>query len=705
MFRNMLQQVMRLYTRIVLLCCVLVVSISAHALISTVNNATLNSAFDDATHKTSWTSGEGTQQVTFTLAGTNKAIYSTFGLLYIANGPTGLIPQNTGSTFTISWNVGGGYDIEVSNVTMNVVKASGAQSYITIGDGARTGDLHWVITADVSTGTKVYTTEEYVPVIFEKAFSWSTVEVRSITITYTLIPKFIYDGSGDGVGDPEKLKWEKADNWLHDETPTIANKVWIRHDVVIATEVSAYSMTIENGSKVTIAPTGSLKIGAGGIIGATTENFKLQAATSGTTMGQTGILRIDPAFTGAMPNATVELFSKAYFDMTAGDRNNAGSYQYVGSPMSAGTAAKTVFTNSWVYNWDEPSGTWKNNRKTLTLQPFVGYATSQYMSPEGILITQAGQLASKGNAVLPLTYTASSAEPGVNVFANSYTAPIDITMFEDGDFSTGVEKTIYLFNTGSKNDVEAHAGDLDGDAAGQYIAIPIHSAGTLVGAFQLPAVIPSMQGFYVKTGQAGTLTLNYERLVWNATHGNTSLRAPQRANEEGSALCVTLSADGWSDKLYLLESDNYDAAYENGTDARKMMRGNLNIFSIEQTDTLAVDATHSIKGTRVGVRTGEETAYTISFSHIRNAQDWVLEDSETGTLMDIIEGGDYTFFAEPNSVLTDRFRISERSVPAITTDVRSAQTMQNVHKFIRNGELLILKDGVLYNAMGAVVCQ
>lgn len=669
---------------------------------SKINQYALVSNFNESNREVSWDASN----VTFTLKGTNNAIYTTLGNFYLACGPSiGIIPLNTGSTFTLSWQVHPDYDIEVTKVTINVDRASGASSYITVGDGDRTGDLfYWILsTADISTGSNVYKTYESVPIVFEKAFTWSTVAVNSITITYTLIPKFIFKGNGSG-SESDHLKWEQADNWLPNALPTISDSVFIRHDVVITDEATAKTVTIENPNKITVAPTGQLTVGTGGVKNATTENFKLQASTIGTNKGQTGALLVDPACS-TMPSATAELYSKAYFDMTADDRNNAGSYQYVGSPMVAGTAAKTIFPNSWVYNWDEVSGTWKNNRKTLTLKPFEGYATSQYMDPAGWLIEHKGQLASNGNQTINLSYTATSAEPGINVLANSYTAPIDITQFVDGDFSAGVEATIYLFNTGSKNDVKEHP-ELNGDLAGQFIAIPIHQAGEMVGSFQLPFVIPAMQGFYVKANSAGTLTLNYTRLVWNAAHGNTPLRAKRADEPKKGSLCVAIEADGWRDQVYLLEAEEYDAAFENGYDAHKLMQGNLNIFTVEGDEALAVDATNRIAGTRIGVRTGEETAYTLTFGALSGETEWSLYDAETQATIDIEEGMQYTFFAEPNSEIRDRFYITERNdAPAITTSLEEVNTVAASHKFIKDGQLFVMKNGLIYNTLGVAVSR
>ena len=694
---------------ILFLLCALTFSVSAWGVTSTVNGSTLYGDFDDDIHSVSWTSGTGAQKVTFTLSGTNKAIYAVLWNIYLASGPAKAIGgDNVGATFSLSWQVNADYDLEVTKVTIKVGKASGGESYITIGDGARSGNLFYTATnKTLSSGTKVYTTFESVPIVFEKALTWSVVTVDRIEITYNIIPKFIFKGTGAG-GASEQVKWGNADNWLPGTLPSLSDDVFIRHDVVVSGTGEAKSVTIESTNKVTIAPTGTLKVGDGGIIGATEDNFKLEAAQAGTNKGQTGALLIDPACS-TMPSATAEMYSKAYFDMNvdASERNNAGAYQYVGSPMAAGAAAKTVFPNSWVYGWEESVGEWKNKRKE-NLQPFVGYYTSQYAEPEGMLITYKGQLALNSNQELDLSYTATSAEPGMNAFANSYTAPIDITKFQSAvDFSTGVEATIYLFNTGSRNDSAARKDQgIDLAAAGQFIPIPVNSAADLVSSFGYPAVIPAMQGFYVKTNKAGKMWLNYERLVWNAAHGNVPLRAKRAEEQKNGALSIAIEADGWKDQVFLLESEEYDAAFENGYDAHKLMSGNLNIFTLEGEDALAVDATNRIAGTKIAVRTGAETAYTLTFCSVSGEAEWSLYDAETKETVDIEEGAQYTFFAEPNSEIRDRFYITERNdSPAVTTDLETVNNGAESHKFIKDGQLFVIKNGLIYNTLGVVVSR
>ena len=69
--------------------------------------------------------------------------------------------------------------------------------------------------------------------------------------------------------------------------------------------------------------------------------------------------------------------------------------------------------------------------------------------------------------------------------------------------------------------------------------------------------------------------------------------------------------------------------------------------------------------------------------------------------IDINEGTSYQFAATPHTMLADRFQIIESENGNNTTTAVDEVTVQNKNKkFIYNGHLMILKDGVLYNASG-----
>ncbi len=526
---------------------------------------------------------------------------------------------------------------------------------------------------------------------------------------------YLYVFLGTASNPSEKEMWHVAENWNLNSVPTAEHNVTIRNKVTVTNgEVAAHKMTIGSEGKVVISYDGGMKIGKGGIVGATAENLILKADTcsKSSTKGQTGYLRISPEYTGEMPNATVELFSIGYYDYED-DSDNIAKWQFVGSPLASDDVlAKTVYTKSWVYSWDEENDDWYNSRSKLTLKPFEGFLTTQRSFPNGALLTYTGQLVSnQGKVTVDLAYSGEG--KGLNVIANSFAAPIDMTKFEDSDFQN-VDTVICLFNTGSRTDIASIADtkDIDVNAPGQYLYIPVGSMMHMKKAFPTtPTTIAPMQGFCVQAnGEDASITFDYDKLVYRGDYVEnkiTPLRAPSRHNnaeETLGALQVSLFANGWLDHLFLLEDEDYSPMYESGLDARKRMSGDLNIFAVENGSMLAVDATNSIDGTYIGVRTGDSKKYTFIFSHLNSEKELVLFDIEADETIDIIEGAEYTFYAEPNSMFTERFQIIAREDShGVTTGSETIGSDSKVKKFIQNNQVYILKDGILYNVWGARV--
>jgi len=227
-------------------------------------------------------------------------------------------------------------------------------------------------------------------------------------------------------------------------------------------------------------------------------------------------------------------------------------------------------------------------------------------------------------------------------------------------------------------------------------------------------MIAPMQGFCVRaTGAGAQVKFDYSKLVWEADYskgGPAPLHIEGRKqsmeeDDELNSLRVTLNADGLCDHLYLLGADKYDKAYENGYDARKMTEGLFNVFALEGDCILAIDATNSIAGTQIGLRTGDAMEYTFNFSHLNSDTDLALVDNASQEVINISEGTEYTFATEPNSYIIGRFQIiaQEKAIEVTTAFNKVEKNDDNVKKFIQNNQLYILKDGVLYNAVGAKV--
>ena len=518
-------------------------------------------------------------------------------------------------------------------------------------------------------------------------------------------------------GSKTSKSWDLATNWESSKKPTDDYASVIIDGELELTgteEKKAYSISITSrpDASITISPKAGLTVGAGGISGTNGSNLILQADSipeSGT-VGQTGFLRISPDYKGEMPEAIVMLYSIAVHN-SANTENNKSFYQCLGAPISdEGVAAKSVFgPGTWLYTWDETAGEegeWINNRVSKKFEPFRGFDVTQKKGPNGWLFKFNGHLVSGAD---PKEISLDGTHTGNNLLANSFTAPISISSFDDGDFDNAYN-TIYILNAGTKAQSLSKAGGID--SPGKWVGIPTDLDPEDLAGEGYPCVIPAMQGFWVQAKSGGgSVTLDYSKLVWDENYSgcqsNTGLRAPRRnANEEmpiTGKLKINIYGEESSDGLFMLESERYDQIYEDGYDARKIQGEGVEIFSITDGTELSIDATNSIAGTRLGVRTGEETAYTMNFCRVSGETSWALLDSDTKEEFPLYEGAEYTFFAEPNAVITDRFSIIEigsQEHIGVTTDCEKVNSGTKVQKFIQNGQMFVLKNGVLYNAQG-----
>ncbi len=489
---------------------------------------------------------------------------------------------------------------------------------------------------------------------------------------------------------------------------TDKDEVTVSANVTIETPVEVYKLNISSGTTITVTASGGLSIGMGGIDNASDNKIKLESNTD----GQTGFLRIDPEYAGAMPKVDVEMYSKAYHDKSAATGSKS-KYQCVGAPISdEGVRANTVYpAGTWIYTWNESTEGWTSCRTSMTFEAFKGFETTQKLAAAGKNYTYSGHIVS-GHEVKTIDLDYSAEEKGYNLLANSFTAPIDIASFdvdaEDGEVDfVNAQQTIYFLNAGTKNQSASPGEGVD--APGKWVGVPIKTAEELAND-GLPRMIPSMQGFWVKaTGANAQLKLDYSRLVWGIEYTgireNKPLRARKQDTEEEQPITgklkISITAEEGNDYLFMLESERYDAAYEDGYDAYKIPSGGVDVFAVEGEDELGVDATNSIIGTKIGLRTGEEYEYTMKFSRVQTEDDLALLDKEEGKEIDIEEGTEYAFFATQNATITDRFEIVSRgNAPAITTGSEGVGAEVKAQKFIKNNSLYIYKDGVLYNALG-----
>jgi hypothetical protein len=365
-------------------------------------------------------------------------------------------------------------------------------------------------------------------------------------------------------------------------------------------------------------------------------------------------------------HATIEQYARGSGYLGGGNP----TWQYVGVPFSDVNNAMEHYYGSemcrWIENTTGNAGTnWSYVAKTgEQVVPFQGYALT---NPSAKTFTNQGTLVSSTDQTLTLTCAGTTGYTGWNMFANSWMAPINIEKFEDADFGDNVQKTVYLMNTGINNGQQADFPNYESStgSAGQYVAVPIHTA-AVMGSNKF---IAPMQGFYLVTEAASTVTLRYD-LVRNSEHTALSVlpnRAPRYAEQSEAELMPRLRIDvtgsRFADRLYVLENTNQTNAFDNGWDGYKIEGEDYAPQLMTRTGDLdlAVDVSPAFDGKQIAFRAGEDTEYTLHFSTTENGL--VLRDLVTDVVTPIEDGGTYHFFAS-NRESAIRFVIGDnRQVP------------------------------------------
>ena len=513
------------------------------------------------------------------------------------------------------------------------------------------------------------------------------------------------------IVDPLFQDFDNDGNWLNDNNWNIGRTPWATDSATIAankhvsldTVIITEGLSFESGSSIHITSTGGLTVGARGIQGAATDgsSIVLDILQSGA-----GFLRFSPAYKGAMPRATVNYQTRSTLDTGA---NRDATWQYFGAPGK--DVQFTVDYITWLYQWSEPQN-WINKTGTLTLEPFAGYAITQYGKPTYALSAEA----ITSDQTITLTKTESGMN-GNNLFANSYMAPIDAKNFTPEDFSdynTGSEdivKTFYIFNSGSWNEwnkynTEQSKGSNGNDVPGQYCAVPAFSSKYMDSAEI--TTLPPMQGIYViaNTNEA-QIHLNYEKHVWNAgtnpkvsTDMHEPMRTPQRLQAEEQMqqdnfrrIRIQLnSANSGADRLYIIQTDETTPLYDNGYDApNQTVSGLTNIYTTESFGKMEVSCSNRIDSMYIGFQAGSDTQYTLSFSSLIGDMLY-LEDLEQDTIVAMQSDEPYTFQAAPQSVNDCRFRLlmhpkGNSDSPNTPTDTEQAD---NIRVWINNDMLHII---------------
>ena len=550
--------------------------------------------------------------------------------------------------------------------------------------------------------------------------------------------EYYFYGGTSGTG----TAWGTAANWTKGIVPNdIANTIYILKPVEIpaSTTIKAAAVNIVTGGTYSRPHdrgevencSGHLSIAAGGeliIAGALkkvedasdletkvhTEEVDLYIGSDKTHGNGALVMKTHDGTNEAI----VEFYTKSHGDLAADQRAYAKN-QFIGTPFNDCNDITYNYHNSWVYGVDYSGSApaWKRVNGGEGMDPFKGYCVIS-ADAEDHVYWMGGTLVASSNQDISLSYKGAVAANNENVLANSWAAPILITAFASGDF-TNADATIYIFNTGSPNDVEdAESAAIDATSAGQWITIPI-SSGSWGGKTPTVSVIPSMQSFSIySTAASASVKLNYNNLVYSPAVAGTAAIVPNRApkadgtideEEMGNPEVLRLfvrGTSGFGDNVIMLAREDFTDGFDNGWDGRKVAGAEVapQMYALTTDGNMAYNCVPDMEGTVLSFTKGTEDAtYTFSFEY-EGDDTWYLNDlkKQTSTLISEIDTYTFTSMAGDNAA---RFVISHTPIANTPTAIENGGAIDgaNVRKLMIDGTLYIIRGGQMFTADGQVV--
>lgn len=359
--------------------------------------------------------------------------------------------------------------------------------------------------------------------------------------------------------------------------------------------------------------------------------------------------------------ATVEMYSPASWDLNqpAGLKYN---WQYFGIPVKSLPTVPSL-TGAYVREKLESGTTMSNHWQQLgnesVLQPFIGYELCQ-SAPK--IYTFSGELVNSNFNSGPLAVTTTAIYPGQHLFANPYTAAIDIRQI---NFGSSMEATVYMYNTGTFGQWNSSTGNKVGATPGQYVAVPRSQA----GYSGVPRQVPSMNTMLVRalTADANAyVSFNYNETVMKNT--DRQRVREERSEESIVGTMIEIKSENSSDKMWLFSDDSYTRGFDNGFDGRKIEGIALNpqIYAVEMDGNYQINAVDNFHNTQLAFRAGQDTEYKLEFTHTNIDAKYgklFLHDMVTNKVTDITESGSfYSFTSVSTPSAVNRFRIVTQPV-------------------------------------------
>lgn len=434
--------------------------------------------------------------------------------------------------------------------------------------------------------------------------------------------------------------------------PAVDKAARVEKDLTIDGTIKALGVTLaDENVNITIKNGGKLIVGKEGIKGS--QNVNQIVVEEG------GQLLISPeATSNNKPFITAK--KTLNFGAAVAGARRADKHEFVALPVDN----REELAHVRYVGWDYAAG-WVVNGFN---KPFVGYDVYQTSDNAAYYKTFTtefkGQLADNKNQTL------SMGGNGWFAFGNSWLAPMGVA-----DILSNVgaaEQAVHVY-VSTPQEIAGTSYGMEND---EKLYIPLTAA--IASATGMTEVAP-MQGFFLYTESATSAKLNYNSLF------TAKAAAPaRRVENNNNMVAAVVRGNGQSDFVYMIEGED--------ANAHKMASNGLAIYA---EDGLVQVANSNLIGTTLTLQTNDATEYTLSFTWLKG-ETLYLKDLANGNIIAMTADSKYTFNAEPNTV-SERFQVIGRN--DAPTAIENT-TIEGANKFIENGRVVIIKNGVKYDVLG-----
>ena len=410
-----------------------------------------------------------------------------------------------------------------------------------------------------------------------------------------------------------------------------------------------------------------------------------------------GTLLFATPFQNRNVNATVEFYNQAYDCVDCGFYTR--SWQYFGIPVNSSVfpyndVSGSEDVNQWVESFNGNKWQPAPFAPDTKLQAFRGYQITNNIETQPNDVYNFKGILNVGDETIDITRTNNVNYQGVNLIGNSYTAaiPINSTTLS---FPEGADKTVYLFNTGTRDQwrkLNGAAINQQGFRSGQYLAVPLN----LGGQENLPDRIPSMHSFMVVVGSGtgGGVVIDYSELVKNTTvnRGDGSqivtraaINSTNSSIQQLPSILIDVIGEASADRLWLFAKEGTTYGFDNGWDSKKMLENDIaQIYAEDNSgdDRFQVATIPTFNNLTLGLNADTKGEYKLEFKlsdHFVNKEIY-LHDITSGKKILISDGATYSFNSDAGN-FSSRFRLLSSSVDD-KTDVILVSVVD--HKIIIN---------------------